>query len=412
MHRLAVLAALALAADVSAQTALFPLKDIKPGMHGIGRTVFNGNKVEEFQVEILGVLENIGPKESLILGRLSGGPLEHTGVMQGTKAAALSYIDLGKLAGAGSPMAFPFAKDPIARIRPCRGHACATRNSPIAAVLRPPPPALAPTRRLALGEKDLTRRIPGIELAMSGDARMIPISQLPMSFGGFSRATLDTFAPQLRALGLEPRQGVTSGGKIEPVMGNPADLKPGSMISVQLMSGDLSVGADGTVTHIDGNRIYAFGHRFLDVGATALPFARAEVLTLLANTNTSFKISSAKEWMGTINQDRNTAVSGELGKRAAMVPVTISLSRSGKPIDSYQMQMVVNALLSPLSPQMAVFSAIRYATERIQAPAVSASPGKSNSRTRRPCCASIICTPPITEAPCRHLFPPLSPSPT
>jgi hypothetical protein len=146
-------------------------------------------------------------------------------------------------------------------------------------------------------------------------------------------------------------------------MGNPADLKPGSMISVQLMSGDLSVGADGTVTHIDGNRIYAFGHRFLDVGATALPFARAEVLTLLANTNTSFKISSAKEWMGTINQDRNTAVSGELGKRAAMVPVTISLSRSGKPIDSYQMQMVNDTLLSPLLLQMAVFSAID-ATER------------------------------------------------
>ena len=50
-------------------------------MHGIGRTVFQGNRVEEFQVEILGILDNYGPKESIILGRLSGGPLEHTGVM-------------------------------------------------------------------------------------------------------------------------------------------------------------------------------------------------------------------------------------------------------------------------------------------------------------------------------------------
>jgi hypothetical protein len=357
VHRLAVLAALALAADVSAQTALFPLKDIKPGMHGIGRTVFNGNKVEEFQVEILGVLENIGPKESLILGRLSGGPLEHTGVMQGMSGSPV-YID-GKLVGAVA-MAFPFAKDPIAGIRPIEAMVRASNSD--AAPASPPPPALGQLAAVALGEKDLTRRIPRPEPAMSGDARMIDIAT-PMSFGGFSRATLDTFAPQLRALGLEPRQGVTSGAKIEPVMGNPADLKPGSMISVQLMSGDLSVGADGTVTHIDGNRIYAFGHRFLDVGATALPFARAEVLTLLANTNTSFKISSAKEWMGTINQDRNTAVSGELGKRAAMVPVTISLSRSGKPIDSYQMQMVNDTLLSPLLLQMAVFSAID-ATER------------------------------------------------
>ena len=129
------------------------------------------------------------------------------------------------------------------------------------------------------------------------------------------------------------------------------------------MSGDLRVGADGTVTHIDGNRVYAFGHRFLDIGSTALPFARAEVLTLLANTNTSFKISTATEWMGTIYQDRNTAVAGELGKRAAMVPVSISVSRGGKPVETYQMQMVNDTLLSPLLLQMAVFSAID-ATER------------------------------------------------
>src|SRR6185312_9588600 len=180
----------------------------------------------------------------------------------------------------------------------------------------------------------------------------------PVSFGGFSRATLDVFAPQLRALGLEPRQGVTAGAKIAPGMGNPADLQPGSMISVQLMSGDLSVGADGTVTHIDGNRVYAFGHRFLDIGSTALPFARAEVLTLLANTNTSFKLSAAKEWMGTIYQDRNTAVAGELGKKATLVPLTITVANSGKTVDTYRMNMVNDMLLTPLLLQMALFSAI------------------------------------------------------
>jgi hypothetical protein len=327
-------------------------------MRGTGRTVFNGNKIEDFQVEILGVLDNIGPKESLILARLSGGPLEHTGVMQGMSGSPV-YID-GKLVGAVA-MAFPFAKDPIAGIRPIQAM---LRTSSAAAPQSPTPSPAAPGQRAAmeLNERDLTRRIPRPERVLGGEARMIDIAT-PVSFGGFSRATLDAFAPQLRALGLEPRQGVTSGGKIDPAMGNPADLKPGAMISVQLMAGDLSVGADGTVTHIDGNRIYAFGHRFLDIGSTALPFARAEVLTLLASTNTSFKISTAKEWMGTIYQDRNTAVAGELGKRPAMVPVSVSLSRAGKPVESYQMQMVNDTLLSPLLLQMAVFSAID-ATER------------------------------------------------
>ena len=327
-------------------------------MRGTGRTVFNGNKIEDFQVEILGVLDNIGPKESLILARLSGGPLEHTGVMQGMSGSPV-YID-GKLVGAVA-MAFPFAKDPIAGIRPIEAM---LRTSSAATPPSPTPSPAAPGQRAAmeLNERDLTRRIPRPEPVLGGEARMIDIAT-PVSFGGFSRATLDAFAPQLRALGLEPRQGVTSGGKIDPAMGNPADLKPGAMISVQLMAGDLSVGADGTVTHIDGNRIYAFGHRFLDIGSTALPFARAEVLTLLASTNTSFKISTAKEWMGTIYQDRNTAVAGELGKRPAMVPVSVSLSRAGKPVESYQMQMVNDTLLSPLLLQMAVFSAID-ATER------------------------------------------------
>jgi len=167
-------------------------------MHGVGRTVFSGTKIEEFQVEILGVLDNIGPKESLILGRLSGGPLEHTGVMQGMSGSPV-YID-GKLVGAVA-MAFPFAKDPIAGIRPIQDMLRLTSNA-------------GPARQqLALNERDLTRMLPRSQAVSAGSERMVDIAT-PVSFGGFSRETLDAFAPQLRALGLEPRQSVTNGSKI------------------------------------------------------------------------------------------------------------------------------------------------------------------------------------------------------
>jgi len=106
-----LLAALPLPAALS----ILPLRDVKAGMRAIGKTVFTGDKVENFDVEILGVLDNIGPKQSLILGRLSGGPLEHTGVMQGMSGSPV-YID-GKLIGAVA-LAFPYSKDPIAGIRP------------------------------------------------------------------------------------------------------------------------------------------------------------------------------------------------------------------------------------------------------------------------------------------------------
>ena len=104
------------------------------------------------------------------------------------------------------------------------------------------------------------------------------------------------------------------------------------MISVQLITGDMSVGADGTVTHIDGNRVYAFGHRFLSVGPTEVPFTRASVLALLPNVSTSFKISASGDWLGAITSDRNAAVAGEIGRRPQMVPVTITVSGAATPV--------------------------------------------------------------------------------
>ena len=348
----------ALAAALHAQTAFFPLKDVKPGLRGIGKTVFSGNRIDEFQVEILGVLENIGPKQNLILARLSGGPLAETGVLQGMSGSPV-YID-GRLAGAVA-LAFPFAKEAITGIRPIEEMVRVTEAG------RTPPPGRMVARNdvslaALFAAKDLTRLLPGRVEPATGGAKLLDIAT-PVSFAGFTRATLDSFAPQLRALGLEPTQGLSAGGPSSLHMGDPSTLRPGSMISVQLMTGDLSIGADGTVTYIDGNKIYAFGHRFLAVGSTALPFTRSEVLALLPVMSASFKISAPKETMGAILQDRNTAVAGELGRAAAMAPVSISVSRGGKRMDNYQMEMVQDRFLSPLLVQMAVFNTID-ATER------------------------------------------------
>src|SRR5271168_5612955 len=97
------------------QTPIFPLREIRAGQRGIGKTVFSGNTIEDFQVEILGVLENVGPRQNVILARLSGGPLQETGVMQGMSGSPV-YID-GRLVGAVA-LAFNFSKEPIAGIRP------------------------------------------------------------------------------------------------------------------------------------------------------------------------------------------------------------------------------------------------------------------------------------------------------
>ncbi len=94
---------------------------------------------------------------------------------------------------------------------------------------------------------------------------------------------------------------------------------------MSLITGDLEMGATGTVTHIDGDRVYAFGHPFYNLGPAEFPLTRAHVFTMLPSLMTSFKISSMGETIGTMQQDRATAIAGTLGKGPALVPMTVTL---------------------------------------------------------------------------------------
>jgi hypothetical protein len=329
-----------------AQTALLPLRDVRPGMRGVGKTVFSGDRIEEFQVEILGVLDNAGPRQSIILGRLSGGPLAHSGVLQGMSGSPV-YID-GKLAGAVA-LAFAFSKEPIAGIRP------------IEEMMQP---RTAGMRARTLDELARSRReIP------SGGSRLSEIAT-PLSLAGFTNRTIEHFLPQFRTLGLEPMQGALGGSRTSTTPRGATRLAPGAMISVQLMTGDQVMSADGTITHIDGNRVYAFGHRFLSIGSTEMPFSRAEVLTLLPNLSQSFKISRGLESVGSITTDHTAAIAGEIGRKARMVPLTVSV----KGRERYQMEIVRDRLLTPFLVQVATFSALD-ATERLTGPATVAVDG-------------------------------------
>ena len=252
-----LLCGLLVAVSLSAQTGFFPVGEVRPGMQGIGKTIFSGNQIEEFKVEILGVLDNVGPKQSLILARLSGGPLASTGVMQGMSGSPV-YIN-GRLLGAVA-MAFTYSKEPIAAIRP------------IADLIRAGEPGAArrPPARASLADTDLMRGFEPVGTVLAGGSRLVDIGT-PLSFGGFARGTIERFAPQLRAAGLEAQQGLAGGGRLQPGLGKPSAIQPGSMISVQLLAGDMSVGADGTVYFgSDDHYLYAvYGSGTL--GNTAWP---------------------------------------------------------------------------------------------------------------------------------------------
>jgi SpoIVB peptidase S55 len=362
----------------------FPVDEIKPGLVGTGRTIFEGDKVEEFRVEFLGVLRNaLAPKRDVILARLSGGPLDKTGVIAGMSGSPV-YVD-GKLVGAVA-LSFPFSKDPIAGI------------TPIAEMTDVVPRPGAKQSRGARSRSNLDIRIaPGPDQAGGGRllfdgaayfnqlAKSLPAEgaagsmagiSLPLRAGGISPQAMESYAPLLRRLGFEPMAGVVLSGSPSPEVtdGPPA---PGTMISMLLMHGDLNLNADCTVTLVRDNSLYACGHRFLVAGPTDIPFARAHVITSVASLSSSFKLDVPGPLAGVIHQDRFSAIYGVLGDKAAEIPVKMRVeSTLNRPAD-YSFQMVQDSLLSPLLLNLAVSSALQN-TERAVGPSSLAITGSIN----------------------------------
>jgi hypothetical protein len=335
MQRL--IAALLVAAwSLAAQTAILPLSAIQPEMEAVARTVFRGQEAEEFPVRILGVLRNSGPGQNMILARLLTPRLEQTGVMQGMSGSPV-YAG-GKLIGAIA-FAFPFAKEPIAGIRP------------IEEMLATPGGRAAGGARLAV-------QLGAAELPLPASPARADAPQpvlTPLAFSGLTQDTLEHFAPLWRLMGFVLQPG---GGGAAQTKGT-GRLRAGDMISVQLLRGDMNAGAEGTVTHVDGQQLFAFGHRFLGGGAVEFPFARAEVITPMPNYQMPFKISQSLEPMGAIVYDGDAAVRGELGREPRLAPLRIRY-RDGAGQHEYRAEMVRHSLLSPLLLQMAVFSTLDH----------------------------------------------------
>ena len=364
--KMCILLLIACLAALPARSAeLFPLEEVRTGMQGTGRTVFSGQEVEEFAVEILGVLENVGPKQSIILGRLSGGPLEKMGVMAGMSGSPV-YLD-GKLAGAIA-YSFPFTTEAIAGIRPIHEMIAGLADEPASrnAGIRIPSPREPENTRLFASSRGLSEAaawmLPPAAKAIGTEPRLAPVAT-PVNLAGFSERTLDVFGPHLRKLGLRPMQGVAGGSRAGDTQLGDAGLEPGSMITVALIQGDMEVSAAGTVTHIDGDQVYAFGHRFLSAGPTQLPFSRSNVITLVPNLSNSFKIAGSGALLGSIVNDQSTGIVGRLGQQPKLVPARLKLSSSRTAEHQYELQIVNDRYLTPYLLQMAVFSGVD-ATER------------------------------------------------
>lgn len=347
---------------------LFALEDLRPGMKGVARTVFSGSDTQEFGVEILGVLPGFpGPRQSAIIARLSGSNVDRTGVFAGMSGSPV-YID-GKIVGAIA-FSFPFSKEAIAGITPIKQMIDlfdkGSQENP-----RPKEPRAVSFAQLASVEwkpnlpKPAVSGAPLVAPVSAGSPllpylgqQMMPIAT-PLVFGGISQESLSMFAPQLLANGLLPVSGAGGAAAITPMAEvTEKTFPPGSSISVQLVRGDYSLAAAGTVTMRDGNRIYAFGHPFLSLGASDMPMTEASVVTVIPNANNSFKLAVPGRMVGSISQDRASGIFGLLGQAPKMIPVKVNLHTSRDRTETYSYEVATDSFLTPLLLNITLFNTI------------------------------------------------------
>lgn len=308
-----------------AQASFMPVEEIKAGMNGVGRTVVEGTKIEEFGVEVLGILKNKGPVGDLILVRTSGPVIERTGgIAQGMSGSPV-YID-GRLIGAVA-YGWSLTDHRIGMVTPIED-------------------------MLKLWELPDTLNKPT-------SPEIKPLAT-PLMVSGLGKPALEILKKNLQPYNLQP---YASGEAPEGVVFAP--LEPGSALGVQLARGDVNVGAIGTVTYVEGGKVLAFGHPFLKKGNIGYFMTNAYMFTTVKGLENSFKVGAVGEAVGIINQDRGAAIAGEQGLYPVIVPLNIKVTdaATGRSQEA-AVQVVKDEQIGPVLSAVMVFNVIDKTMDR------------------------------------------------
>lgn len=311
---------------------LLPVDQIKTGMHGIAKTVVNGTKIEEFGVEVLGVMNNKGPSGDLILVRTYGEIIDHTGgIVQGMSGSPV-YID-GKLVGAIA-YGWPLSDHRIGMVTPIQD-------------------------MLKLWDApDFKNNREFRQIALTEDLE--PVAT-PLMAAGFTEPALKMLAEKLKPLNMIPY--AVGGAPSDAQFGS---IEPGSSIGVELVRGDISLSALGTVTYVEDGKVLAFGHPFLKKGNSSYFMTNAYIFTAVDGLESGFKVGTTGDAVGLINQDRSAGIAGQLDKYPSIVPIRIKVTdeQLGRTQD-LAVQVVNDEQLVPALAATSVFNAVDKTIDRV-----------------------------------------------
>lgn len=344
--RVALFLLLALATTLTAQDKFMPVSEIQKGMKGIVKTTFTGTEVVEIEAEVLGILPNvIGPKANIIIVKLKGKQVEFQGVSNGMSGSPL--IINGRLVGALAYRLANFPKEPIAGVTPIQemleiqfgGRGAPKLSVDYHTIFSSSPEIEQLATRFGYDFKKPAIMEP---LSSAGNG-IVPLSA-SVSYSGADPRAIKTLADTFRTFGVDLISSSLAGNGGENIPGN---LEPGMPVAVPLVMGDMFLGSSGTVTHIDGKKVWAFGHPFNQMGNVNYPMARAEMITVLTSLSGSNNLVRNGQVVGAILQDRSSAIYGELDKIADTLPVKIDITYKGEALDSFNYEIAKDILLTP-----------------------------------------------------------------
>jgi hypothetical protein len=345
--------------------------EVRPGMIGYGLSVFHGNVIERFDVRVVSVLRNFNPKFDVVLITFSGDNLEHTSAIAGMSGSPIYLYDdqhRARLIGAFA-YGWQLQKDPIAGVQPIEymlklpeGDGGGGSGSP--AVRPAATDKSAGPGRWSIGDV----RLPGlspragaqprstVRRSMTGgdDAtRLVPLAT-PLMVAGLPPRVLEQVGPLFAAQGWVP---VQAGGGGTDDADDP--IRPGSVLGVPLVSGDIDMSAIGTCTEVVDGHVLAFGHPLNGDGKVALPFAGGQIQGVIASLSSSFKIGSVSKVQGTLTQDQTVGIAGNLGPGPATVPVEVRVVYAdGSEDQTYRFTVAQHPKLTPLLVATAMASAM------------------------------------------------------
>jgi len=300
------------------ETDIIKVDEIKSGMRGRCRTVFEGIKIEDIEVEIIGVLKNARAGSDLILAKLLGERIKDTGVIAGMSGSPV-YIS-NKIAGAVA-FSWAFSKEPITAITPIENMIELSKRKFITNLYNFEPNLIE--------EKD------------NNNLNFLPIKS-PLVFSGVSENSINLFKKDFEKFGFIPM----AGPGIDNLQTNIEKFEPGSPVGVNIITGDLNLTAIGTVTYVKDDTILIFGHPLFFSGASDIPLSYAYIHTVVPSLYHSFKIGSPTKIAGRIYQDELFGLAGKLNQFSKMIPLNLEINYAGN-YKNYNFNIIKSYTLLP-----------------------------------------------------------------